>query len=306
MTGEKGIAGGARAQLRRIAARLPSPHGEELGEFLRDADGEELRLRAGQPILMRCRGRWRRGRTPISAELLAELLTRFCQGALYAYRDTLTEGYITLTDGCRVGVCGHAVTEDGRVVGVRDVRSLCVRLPSPIPRSVREAAERIMPLLEEDGNCRSMLLCGPPGAGKTTLLRALAEGLSRPPRSKQTVVVDSRCELTPMLAAVDGSLDILTAYPRSIGIEIALRTMAAEVILCDEIGSGEDAAAILRARACGVPLIATVHGDGWKSVRRRPMLAPLFETETFGICVELLRRPGEVGCAMEIIRLWES
>lgn len=306
MTAERSAAGSGRTQLRRIADRLPFPFGEELNELLRDAGGEELRLRVGQPMLMRCHGRWRKGRTPLTAELLDEILTLCCQGALYAHRDTLVEGYVTLTDGCRVGVCGRAVTENGCMVGIRDVRSLCVRLPSPIPQSVREAAERIMPLLEEDGNCRSVLLCGPPGAGKTTLLRALAEGLSRPPRSKQTVVVDSRCELTPMLKTENGCLDILTAYPRSIGIEIALRTMAAEVILCDEIGSAEDAAAILRAQACGVPLIATVHGDGWESVRRRPMLAPLFETVSFGVCVELLRRPGEIGCAMEIIRLWEA
>ena len=82
--------------------------------------------------------------------------------------------------------------------------------------------------------------------------------------------------------------------------------MAAEVILCDEIGSDQDAAAILGARACGVPIIATVHGEGWETVSRRPMLVPLFETETFGACAVLLRRPGESGFAMEIIRLWES
>lgn len=302
----EGSAGdGGRAQLRRVAARLPFPFGEELMDLLRDTGGEELRFRVGQPMLMRCRGRWRRGKTPLTAELLEGMLTLFCQGALYAHHDTLVEGYVTLTDGCRVGVCGRAVTEDGRVVGVRDIRSLCVRLPAPIPQSVREAAERIMPLLEEEGNCRSVLLCGPPGAGKTTLLRALAEGLSRPPNPRQTVVVDSRCELTPMLATTEGCLDLLTAYPRSVGIEIALRTMAAEVILCDEIGSAEDAGAILGARACGVPLIASVHGERWETVRKRPSLAPLFEAETFGACVELLRRPGEGGFAMEIIRLWE-
>ncbi len=305
MPREGSAADGSRAQLRRVADRLPSPFREELSELLRDSGGEELRFRCGQPMLMRCRGRWRRGMTRLTAELLGEMLTQFCQGALYAHRDTLVEGYVTLTDGCRVGVCGRAVTEDGRVVGVRDVRSLCVRLPAPIPQSVREAAERIMPLLEEDGNCRSVLLCGPPGAGKTTLLRAMAEGLSRPPNPRQTVVVDSRCELTPMLVPAEGCLDILTAYPRSIGIEIALRTMAAEVILCDEIGSAEDAAAILGAQACGVPIIATVHGERWDTLSRRPMLAPLFKTDTFGVCVELLRRPGESGFAMEIIRLWE-
>lgn len=303
----EGSAGdGGRAQLRRVAAHLPFPFGEELMDLLREHGGEEIRFRVGQPMLLRCRGGWRRGQTPLTAELLDGMLTRFCQGALYAHRDSLVEGYVTLTDGCRVGVCGYAVTEDGRVVGVRDIRSLCVRLPAPIPQSVREAAERIMPLLKENGNCRSVLLCGPPGSGKTTLLRAMAEGLSCPPNSRQTVVVDSRCELTPMLTPAKGCLDILTAYPRSVGIEIALRTMAAEVIICDEIGNAEDAAAILRAQDCGVPLIASIHGEGWKTVRRRPMLAPLFEAGTFGVCAELLRKPGESGFAMEIIRLWES
>ena len=173
MPREGSAAAGGRAQLRRVAARLSSPFREELMELLRDAVGEELRFRAGQPMLMRCRGRWQRGKTPLTAELLDEMLTQFCQGALYAHHDTLVEGYVTLTDGCRVGVCGRAVTEDGRVVGVRDVRSLCVRLPAPIPPSVREAAQRSRPPLREGGYGRAVLLGGPPGAGKTTLLRVL-------------------------------------------------------------------------------------------------------------------------------------
>ena len=144
---------------------------------------------------------------------------------------------------------------------------------------------------------------GPSGAGKTTLLRALALHLAQPPNARQTVVVDSRGELSPLLDRTRGMLDLLNGYPRRVGIEIALRTMGAEVILCDEIGSREDAEAILDAQACGVPLIATVHGTDSDAIRRRPALAMLFAHDVFGACVTLKRWPGEAACELTVTRL---
>lgn len=291
-------------RLAQLAEELPPPWRGELGVILEQAAGvEELRLRVGAPLALRAGGGWLRGRMPLTPLCLEELLTRFCEGALYAHREALCQGYVTLRDGCRVGVCGRATVEGGRVTAVSDVSSLCLRLPGALPPSAGEAAETIIPLLDAEAGCRSILICAPPGAGKTTLLRALALRLTRPPYARQTAVVDSRGELTPFLSRAGGTLDLLTSYPRRAGIEIALRTLGAEVILCDEIGSRDDAEAILDAQACGVPLIATAHGTDPDQLRRRPALHPLFEGGVFGACVSLERRPGSDICTLAVTML---
>lgn len=289
-------------RLGRLAEELPPPWRGELAALLADGGNvEEVRLRVGAPIALRTGGGWVQGRMPVTPLCLEELLTRFCEGALYAHRESLCQGYVTLRDGCRVGVCGRATVEDGRVTGVCDVSSLCIRLPGALPASAVAAAGEVASLLEAEQGCRSILICAPPGAGKTTLLRALALRLARPPHPRQTAVVDSRGELTPFLCRTGGTLDLLTGYPRRAGIEIALRTLGAEVILCDEIGSRADAEAILDAQACGVPMVATAHGADPDVLRRRPALAMLFEADVFGACVVLHRQPGEADCALQVI-----
>lgn len=286
-----------------LAGEIPPPWRGELTAMLSGTEGaavEELRLRAGVPLSLRFGGGWMRGHMPLTPLCLENLLESFCEGALYAHHDTICQGYITLRDGCRVGVCGRATVEDGRVRGVGDISSLCLRLPGALPPSAADAAGEILPFLNAEAGCRSILICAPPGAGKTTLLRALALRLSRPNGGRQTAVVDSRGELTPFLCRSGGTLDLLTGYPRRDGIEIALRTMGAEVILCDEIGNRADAEAILDAQACGVPLIATAHGQDPDQLCRRPALEPLFDAGVFGSCVMLERRPGEQTCKLQI------
>lgn len=288
-------------QLMRLLEVLPPPWRGELEIMLRQSVGvEELRLRVGAPLVLHTAAGRLYGHLPVTALCLEDLLTFFCEGALYAHRESLCQGYVTLRDGCRVGVCGRASVEDGRVSAISEVSSLCLRLPTTPPPSAFAAADEIIDMLADGGWTSSVLICAPPGAGKTTLLRALALRLGHAPHRRQTAVVDSRGELSPFLCRCGGAIDLLTGYPRQLGIEIALRTMGAEVILCDEIGSRADAEAILAAQACGVGLIATAHGSDPAQIRSRPALEPLFREGVFGGCVMLTRRPGEQHCALRI------
>ena len=50
-------------------------------------------------------------------------------GALYAHRNSLCEGFLTIGRGVRVGICGQARYESGSLVGVSDVTSLLIRIP---------------------------------------------------------------------------------------------------------------------------------------------------------------------------------
>ena len=65
-----------------------------------------------------------------------------------------------------------------------------------------------------------------------------------------------------------------------------------KVIFCDEIGSAEEARAILGAQNSGVPLIATAHAESREALLRRPNIRMLYENSIFRYYIGLRRKPG--------------
>lgn len=134
-----------------------------------------------------------------------------------------------------------------------------------------------------------MLIYAPPGIGKTTLLRTIAIEASSGVNALRTVVVDTREELGYTLDGERLMIDILIGYPRQVGIEIAVRSLGAQLIICDEIGGPQDARAILSASNCGVPLVASAHASSVEELLHRPSLKLLHSAEVFGCYVGILR-----------------
>ena len=97
--------------------------------------------------------------------------------------------------------------------------------------------------------------------GKTTLLRCMINIIACGHKAKRTAVIDTRGELAFGLDGKDLLVSVLSGYLRKKGIEIAIRTMNAQIIFCDEIGDEQDASAIIEAQGAGVPIIATCHGS---------------------------------------------
>ena len=262
---------------------------------------EEIRLRANRRASLTVGGENVMTNVVLSEAELAEILDRMCGGSLYAYSQTIHEGYVTLPGGVRVGVAGHAVCEEGRVIGVRGISGLCIRIPHTHGTVGLPLCRLLRGLNRGETQPRGILIYAPPGEGKTTLLRSVAAGLGgldgEPPL--RTVVIDTRGELGFEVGGEGLCLDILRGYPRARGVEIATRTLSAQVIICDEIGDTEEAMSLISSHYGGVPLVASAHGGGIRELLCRTGIRLLHEARLFGAYVGI-RRDGRGGFSYRV------
>lgn len=278
-----------------VLAELPARLAREIGQTAcsyRDFYGRltEIRLRAGRAASLTFDGINLPLHTVLEDGELEELLRRFCRGSVYAHSESLREGYLTLKNGVRVGVAGKTVTEDGQVRGIGEITSLCLRLPHRVEGIADEALAVWNTLAPGEG----MLVYSLPGVGKTTLLRDMIARLAGGRNPKRVAVVDCRGELDGGLLPRGALVDVIDGCPKAAGIERAVRTLSPEVVVCDEIGGYEEAGAILSVQACGVPLIASAHGDSAMHLLARPAIALLHRAGIFGAYVGIARQPD--GC----------
>ena len=217
---------------------------------------------------------------------ISRCVSLMCEGAMYACRDGISEGYISIDGGVRVGLCGQARYDGGRLVGISNITSLVFRIPTGKFFNTDELIKAWR------GTERGMLIYSPPGAGKTTALRTLVAEIGTG-RGQEVAVIDERCEFL-IEDYKNSSVDILRGYKRAEGIEAALRTLAPEVIAVDEIGRLAEARAMLDSLNSGVKIIATAHAASAKELKLRANMQPFLEHEIFdvfvGISVENGRR----------------
>lgn len=271
-----------RAEIERLAAQ----RGERISE---------IRLRAAAKSTVTLSGERIPLLTAVSAEEVRRTVSLLCEGSIYAHRENIGSGYISLEGGIRVGLCGRAVYDGGGLVGIADISSLVFRIPTedffdvPSLLSAWEGAER------------GMLIYSPPGVGKTTALRALVKALGSGKNSKQIAVIDERGEFS----AEDYekcTVDILCGYKRAEGAEIALRTLAPEIIAVDEIGSASEAEAITSSLNSGVKVMATAHAKSLSELYMRSGIAPLLRRNIFDVFTGIAADGGIRSLTVEHIR----
>jgi stage III sporulation protein AA len=223
----------------------------------------------------------------VSPEDMSKTVSVLCGGSLYANRDGIREGYISLPGGVRVGVCGEARYDGGKLVGISNITSLVFRIPT-------DSFFGSGALYEAWLSCRhGMLIYSPPGVGKTTALRTLVGLIAGGRSGEEVCVVDERREFSHE-SYNRASVDILRGYKRAEGMEIALRTLSPGVIAVDEVGRLSEAEAMLESMNSGVKIIATAHSGSLDELRKRANMKPFFAAGIFdvfvGISLKLGRR----------------
>ena len=262
----------------------------------------EVRLRAEKCASVVCDA----GNVPLSYVVsraeITEILAQLCEYSLYAYADTINRGYITLSGGVRVGVVGRAAVSGDGICGVYDVSSLCFRLPC----KVRDIGGNIAAMLRSK-KCGA-LIYSPPGVGKTTLLRSLVSRLAdfeSAEGAMRVAVVDTRGELGIYLDSRSLCVDVLSGYPRGIGIEIAARSLNAELAVCDELCGSCDAYAVIQSRNSGVPVLATAHAESLASLMRKSDFRQMHTACAFEYYVGISRSSGARDFEYDVVS-WEE
>ena len=194
----------------------------------------EIRLRTGRSACaVMTDGRLVKCSAPFSRQDIGECFLELCGNSVHSFAREISEGYITLPGGHRVGFCGTAVEQGGRLFTLKDISSLNIRFA----REVRGCAEELCARAFSGGLC-SLIVCGKPLSGKTTVLRDIARILGD---TRRVAVVDTRGEIAGVYGGVPAldigeNTDVLNGYSRGEGIMCALRSLSPEVIICDEIG----------------------------------------------------------------------
>lgn len=229
---------------------------------------QEVRLRIDRQPAFVCKDRLIRMGSAILKSDLNYIINAASQYSPWA-ASTAAQGFLTAPGGHRIGICGECVMDHGAVLGIRSVRSLCIRVARDFPEIAAGLPDR-----------GSVLILGPPGSGKTTLLRSLIRKRADND-SCSLAVVDERCELFPPGIWDIPSVDVLSGCSKTQGMDMLMRTMGPNVIAVDEITSEEDCAGLLKACWCGVELLATAHAENAESLRKRNIYKPLWDAGVF-------------------------
>lgn len=207
---------------------------------------------------------------------------RICAYSIHTFQRCINSGYIPMKNGNRAGVCGTAVCEKGTVTAVRDITSINIRIANEQIGCADEIIKRFDPLKE------SVIIAGPPSSGKTTIIRDIVRQIASGSNSRyiKTAVIDERREISGISGGIITNdigitSDVLDSYPKSEAIDIAVRTLSPEVIVCDEISTEYEINAIKSAVNCGVKFIVTVHAGDENEIYSRKQIEELISTFSF-------------------------
>ena len=261
---------------------------------------KEIRFRNGEPVTLNTQDEiyYIRKTGALTISFCSDLLITdekdlqeivFClsRRSLHTYQDMIAKGFIPLRGGCKAGVVGRAVMKNGSVYSVSSFNSVNIRVSRPFYGCSKDLISNV----GED--CASFLIIGAPLSGKTTILRDLCRFYSGKDRLNplKTAIIDERDEIASRSfgEGIDVGIhtDVLTLYPKAIGTEIAVRTLSPDIVVLDEIGSDEEARAMLSAVNTGVNFIATAHGSSMEEVLRRPNIKRLVNAGAFKKAVVL-------------------
>ena len=148
-------------------------------------------------------------------------------------------------------------------------------------------AKEIISFAEKGG----ILFIGPPCSGKTTFLRDFSRIASQ---KFFVTIVDERMEISGIKEGIPsfdiGNSTVLNGFIKSDGIKFAVRSMAPEIIVCDEFGDENDISSSFFAMKSGVKIVASMHSFDENDLISKPLFKKILETGIFKTFVFLNKK----------------
>lgn len=246
----------------------------------------EIRLRVGKPLTVQIDGNYFEVNKPsmpkISISDIQSTLARAMKHSVYAYSDTIKRGYIYGDDGERIGLAGTCVYDGEEIRNLKDIQSLCVRIPHEIIGCADYLSEKCFSC-----GLKSLLIISPPGCGKTTFLRDAARLISD--KYKQNVlVIDEKNELSAGGKFNLGKFtDILSSCKKDFGFYTGVLNLCPNVIITDELFTEADIAAAKKAVLSGVRVLASAHASCVDELKKKDCFSSLLSSGIFDYVVVL-------------------
>jgi len=256
--------------IENITKILPCEIGNVLTKLEDKQKITEIRLRAGTNLRVYFGKNEKEFQFIVRKEHLLKILSNISSNSIYSVQNDINRGFITIEGGSRIGIAGEVVVLDGKIKNIKEISSMNIR----VAHEYLGVSSKVMDKIIGENKINNTLIVSPPGLGKTTLLRDIVRNLSN--NGYNIAVIDERGEIAAMHSGkpslnVGYRTDVISFVDKAFGMQMAVRSMAPQVVCTDEIGSIQDVEAIKYLCTCGVAYITTMHGNSLKDIECGPM-----------------------------------
>ncbi|MCI8277289.1 MAG: hypothetical protein HFJ46_05135 [Clostridia bacterium] len=123
---------------------------------------EEIRIRVNRPIILKFNESEKIIKYSISPEEILTTLQLICENSIYSYQNQISEGFITIQGGHRVGISGSCVIENGKVININYVYSLNFRIAKEVIGAGNNILKYILNV--EENSIFNTLIVSAPGS----------------------------------------------------------------------------------------------------------------------------------------------
>lgn len=226
----------------------------------------EIRLRVGKLLRIYFGKHEEEFNVTVAKQDLLNILSNISSNSIYSVQNDINKGFVTIQGGNRIGIAGEVVVADGKIKNIKEISSMNIR----VAKEFIGVASKIMDKIVCSSGIKNTLIVSPPGLGKTTLLRDIIRNLSY--KGYNISVIDERGEIAAMYAGnpsldVGNRTDVISFVDKAFGMQMAVRSLAPDVVCTDEIGNIQDVEAIKYLCKCGVSFITTMHGKSIQDIK---------------------------------------